>query len=168
MAEPEAGLQAALEVIVTKAALRNLAERYAQGVDRRDRDTFLSAFHPDATLAVHHPSEREDGIDVLRGHEQVGRVPELITAYPKTYHVLGQSTYEIDGDDATGETYCVAHHLTPGRHGGTNHVMYIRYVDTYRRVDGEWRIATRRVNVDWTDTRAADPERRGAPRRMDP
>jgi hypothetical protein len=154
------GLRAALEGIVIRAALRNLAERYAQGVDRRDRDTFLSAFHPDATLAVHHPSEKEDGINVMRGHEQIGRVPEFITVYPKTYHVLGQSTYEVVDDDATGETYCVAHHLTPDRHGGTNYVMYIRYADTYRRVAGEWRIATRRVNVDWTDQRAANPEGR--------
>jgi hypothetical protein len=153
-------LQAALEGIVTRAALRNLAERYAQGVDRRDRDLFLSAFHPDATLAVHHPSEKEEGINVMRGHEQIGRVPEFITVYPKTYHVLGQSTYAIAGDDASGETYCVAHHLTPDRHGGTNYVMYIRYADTYRRVADEWRIATRQVNVDWTDQRAANPEGR--------
>ena len=157
MAELGDGLHAALEGIVTRAALRNLAERYAQGVDRRDRDTFLSAFHPDATLSVHHPSENEAGVNVMRGHEQIGRVPEFIQVYPNTYHVLGQSTYEIDGAAATGETYCVAHHLTPDRHGGTNYVMYIRYADTYRREGGEWRIATRRVNVDWTDHRAANP-----------
>ncbi|MFN8026912.1 MAG: nuclear transport factor 2 family protein [Acidimicrobiia bacterium] len=155
-----AALQVALDEIVTKAALRNLAERYAQGVDRRDRDTFLSAFHPDATLAVHHPSEKEEGVNVMQGHDQIGEVPEFIKVYPKTYHVLGQSTYELDGDTATGETYCVAHHLTPDRHGGTNYVMYIRYADTYRREAGEWRIATRRVNVDWTDQRAANPEGR--------
>jgi len=160
MAELGDELHAALAGIVTRAALRNLAERYAQGVDRRDRDTFLSAFHPDATLAVHHPSEMEEGVNVMQGHEQIGRVPEFIQVYPKTYHVLGQSTYEIDGDAATGETYCVAHHLTPDRHGGTNYVMYIRYADTYRREGGEWRIATRRVNVDWTDQRAANPEGR--------
>jgi hypothetical protein len=160
MSDGDAGLQAALREIVDRAALRNLAERYAQGVDRRDREVFLSAFHPDATLAVHHPSEKEEGINVMQGHEQIGRVPEFIQVYPKTYHVLGQSTYEIDGDTATGETYCVAHHLTPDRHGGTNYVMYIRYADTYRRDGGEWRIATRRVNVDWTDHRAANPEGR--------
>jgi hypothetical protein len=160
MSDGDAGLQAALREIVDRAALRNLAERYAQGVDRRDRAVFLSAFHPDATLAVHHPSEKEEGINVMQGHEQIGKVPEFIQVYPKTYHVLGQSTYEIDGDTATGETYCVAHHLTPDRHGGTNYVMYIRYADTYRRDGGEWRIATRRVNVDWTDHRAANPEGR--------
>lgn len=157
MSDGGAELQAALQEIVDRAALRSIAERYAQGVDRRDRDGFLSAFHPDATLEVHHPTESEEGINVMRGHEQIGRVPDFIKVYPKTYHLLGQSTHEIDGDTATGETYCVAHHLTPDRHGGTNYVMYIRYDDTYRRDDGEWRIATRRVNVDWTDQRAANP-----------
>jgi hypothetical protein len=147
----------ALEELLTRAALRNIAERYAQGVDRRNRDTFVSAFHPDATLRVHHPTEKEDGINEMRGHDQIGKVTDFIQVYPKTYHMLGQSTYEIDGDRATGEVYCAAHHLTPDRHGGTNYVMYIRYDDVYRRDTGEWRIETRRVNVDWTDQRAANP-----------
>ena len=149
MADQRDGLQEALHDIVTRAALRNLAERYAQGVDRRDRDVYVSAFHPDATLEVHHPTESEEGINVMRGRDQIGRVPDFIKVYPKTFHLLGQSTYDLDGDRATGEVYCVAHHLTP--------VMYIRYDDTYRCDDGEWRIATRRVNDDWTDQRAANP-----------
>ena len=157
MADQRDGLQEALHDIVTRAALRNLAERYAQGVDRRDRDVYVGAFHPDATLEVHHPTESEEGINVMRGHDQIGRVPDFIKVYPKTFHLLGQSTYDLDGDRATGEVYCMAHHLTPDRHGGTNYVMYIRYDDTYRCDDGEWRIATRRVNVDWTDQRAANP-----------
>ena len=148
------GLQAALEGIVTRAALRNLAERYAQGVDRRDRDLFLSAFHPDATLAVHHPSEKEEGINVMQGHEQIGRVPEFIKVYPKTYHVLGQSTYEVDGDDATGETYCVAHHLSDLDDGSvTDRVMFIRYRDDWTNTPDGWALRLRRLAVDWIDER---------------
>jgi SnoaL-like domain len=86
----------------------------------------------------------------------------MIKRYPKTYHVLGQSTYEIDGDVATGEVYCMAHHLTPDPGAdppaGTNYVMFIRYDDEYRAgADGEWRIADRRVLIDWTETRVANP-----------
>jgi ketosteroid isomerase-like protein len=146
---------AALE---TRAALRSIAERYALGVDRRDRDSFVSAFHPDATLRVFNPSDSDEPVNEMRGHEQIGKVPEFITIYPKTYHVLGQSTYELGDGVATGEVYCMAHHLSPDRHGGTNYVMFIRYDDRYRRGDdGEWRIETRRVNIDWTETRVANP-----------
>jgi hypothetical protein len=70
-------------------------------------------------------------------------------------HMLGQSMYEQDGDRATGEVYCLAHHLDPALNGPSNYVMYMRYEDRYRRVDGQWRIETRRVNIDWTDRRIA-------------
>ena len=32
-----------------------------------------------------------------------------------------------------------------------------RYRDRYRRNEGEWRIAERRVLVDWTETRPVNP-----------
>ncbi len=144
--------------LATRAALRVLAERYAGGVDRRDVARFLSAFHADGRLRVYNPSEADEPVNEMRGHEQIGVIPEVIKVYPKTYHVLGQSTYEILGDTATGEVYCMAHHLTSDRHGGTNYVMYIRYADEYRAgTDGEWRIADRRVLIDWTEARVANP-----------
>ena len=49
----------------------SLAARYAAGVDRRQLDLFLSAFHPSATLAVHQPQahlirKRDQFQDLLR------------------------------------------------------------------------------------------------------
>ena len=135
--------------------IRDLAARYASGVDRRDRDLFLSAFHPDARLAVYSDSEADEPDSVRQGHEELGQVPSLITRYRRTFHFVGQHRCEIDGDEATGEVYCIARHLTPDDHGGTDFVMHIRYQDRYRRDDGGWRIAERRVLVDWTEVQAA-------------
>jgi hypothetical protein len=39
--------------------------------------------------------------------------------------------------------------------GGTDLVMFIRYLDTYRRASGRWGIDERQVVVDWTERRAA-------------
>ncbi len=141
----------------TRQELRSLAERYAQGVDRRDVDTFVGQFLPDAAILIHDPSESTEP-RAIRGSERLARVPEIIKRYPKTFHLLGQSTYVIGDGEATGEVYCVAHHLTPDAHGGTNFVMYIRYEDTYRTdASGAWKFAERRLRVDWTETRAANP-----------
>ena len=144
----------------TRQELRSLAERYAQGVDRRDVETFVALFHDDAAIVIHDPSESTEPRE-LRGLERLAKVPEVIQRYPKTFHLLGQSTYDIGDGEATGEVYCIAHHLTPDVHGGTNYVMYIRYEDTYRPdVDGVWKFAERRLRVDWTETRAANPTSR--------
>ena len=53
----------------------------------------------------------------------------------------------MDGDQASGEVLCVAHHLSrpPTRRGGpagsagTDMVWFIRYRDDYRRTDAGWR-----------------------------
>jgi hypothetical protein len=124
-----------------EAQLRRLAVSYARGVDRRDRPLFLSAFHPDATLTV--ASGR-----VLRGHDEIGRVTDLIQRFDRTFHFLGQAAYEPpdEGLDpagtARGEVYCIAHHWHPRT------IMYIRYNDIYLQNDSGWLITARRVVVD--------------------
>ena len=142
----------------TRLELRALAEKYARGVDRREVDTFVALFHDDAVILIHDPSESTEPREI-QGIERLAKIPEVIKRYPKTFHLLGQSTYDIGDDEATGEVYCVAHHLTPDVHGGTNFVMYIRYEDRYRPdADGAWKFAERRLRVDWTETRAANPQ----------
>jgi hypothetical protein len=136
------------------SALRRLSERYAAGIDRRDAELYFSAFNGEGCIAVHQPAEADEPIRVIRGAEEIGKNVELIKGYARTFHILGQSSYEIDGDRATGEVYCIAHHLSPDRHGGTNYVMYIRYEDDYSRLDGRWGIEIRRVRVDWTEVRS--------------
>lgn len=147
MSEPDPSVQ---------LALRSLAERYARGVDRRDLDTFVGAFHPDARLLVFNPTETEQP-RVMTGHDEIGRVTTLIQRYDRTYHFLGNSFYEVDGDTATGEVYCQANHLNPGPQGAIDYVMMIRYDDRYRLADGAWKIAERKVLVDWTELRIANP-----------
>jgi SnoaL-like domain len=157
------GLQAGEDVNESAAevheALRSLAARYAAGVDRRQRDLFLSAFRADATLAVHRPQAGpDDEPRLMRGHAEIGRVVELIARYPATFHMLGQSRYEVTGDRARGEVYCVASHYVRSDQGDTSYVMYIRYEDEYRRDrGGPWMIERRDVRPDWTETRQVRP-----------
>jgi len=138
-------------------ALRALAAGYASGVDRRDEDLFVSVFAPDAVLRVHDPGVYDEPRSVLRGREELARVIERISTYDATFHFVGQASYAADGDGATGEVYCTAHHLTRTRHGANDFTMLIRYRDRYARADGEWRIAERAVLVDWTALQTAIP-----------
>ena len=59
---------------------------------------------------------------------------------------------------ATGESYCLAHHLTEAEDGfRTLMVASIRYLDTFVKQDGAWLFAERRLMVNWTDTRPSVP-----------
>jgi ketosteroid isomerase-like protein len=132
---------------------------YARAVDQRDSAGFVDVFEPDATLRITAASDPARVVRTIDGHDQLAAVPQRIARYDRTFHLLGQASYDDhpDGDRATGEVHCVAHHLTVRSPEAQNSVMYIRYADAYRRGgDGRWRIADRLVQVDWTETRPAD------------
>jgi hypothetical protein len=60
------------------------------------------------------------------------------------HHLIGQSIFDVDGDEAWGETFYVFH----GTVGTTQVNGHGRYVDYFRRVRGTWKLAYRRVVPD--------------------
>jgi uncharacterized protein (TIGR02246 family) len=133
-------------------AIRALCERYAQAVDAGDAAAFASVFTPDG----HVVSNFWGSDSHFNGREEISQIAVHAKALaPTTMHFIGNHLAEIDGDTATGVTYCIANHL---RHDRSNLVMMVRYLDKYvRGEDDQWFIADRRVNVEWTETRQANP-----------
>ena len=141
-----------------RTRLRDLSVRYAAAVDDGDGHGLAALFDGDATLRMFRPGDGEQPSVDLHGTEDLRGIPDrLRTRYAATMHLLGQSSYAIDGDRASGDVYCLAHHIESTPHGGVDHVMYIRYADEYRRAaTGVWRFVTRVGRVSWTETRAVD------------
>jgi SnoaL-like protein len=141
-------------------ALMELSRAYARAVDRQDPDGFRRVFTTDATLRISAHGDPGHVVRTVRGHRELGRVPQGLERYHRCYHFLGQGSYQVAEDGATGEVYCIAHHLTVGEaeEDVEDVVMYIRYADRYERDvgDARWLIADRLVQVDWTETRAAN------------
>ena len=81
----------------------------------------------------------------------------LVQEYDATTYLNGQSTVSVDGDTASGESYCLAHHLTSEQGERVLIVMAIRYLDQFRRTGEGWRIARRDLVFDWTDQRTSRP-----------
>ena len=70
-------------------------------------------------------------------------------------HFVGQSTiFTLTSDRATGEAYCLAHHVTVD--GGKRRLMLasLRYLDTFVKLDGAWLFSERLLYVDWLEERA--------------
>jgi hypothetical protein len=77
-----------------------------------------------------------------------------LNQYDATTHFVGQSTiFTLAGDRATGEAYCLAHHVTVT--DGKRRIMIasLRYHDTFVKVDGSWFFSERQLYVDWVDER---------------
>ena len=134
---------------------RELAYRYARSADRRRYDDFLEITTPDAIIAVHYGDPAEvEASHSMQGHAQIPKAMSGLEMYSKTMHVVANQLVELDGADrASGETYCVAHHLY--EEGGVviDHTMYIRYQDKFERRNGRWLFSERRLAVDFTSDR---------------
>ena len=138
--------------------LRDLAARYAAGVDQRDVELILSVFEPGATLAVVPSDHARVRGSELTGHSELAGIPRVVDRYQRTFHFVGQSTYSLAADGtASGIVYCLAHHLRVDKGKGSDFVMFIRYHDLYaRQSGGDWKIRRREVVVDWTENRVLD------------
>ncbi len=62
------------------------------------------------------------------------------------HHLLGQSVFDVEGDDAWGETFFVVHAVI----GGRTMTSLGRYIDYFRRIDARWKVVYRRVVPDVT------------------
>jgi hypothetical protein len=120
-------------------ALYVLSAQYAIAADRRDGDAFASVFEPDGLLRGFVQEELRARV---QGHDELRRVPASLRRYARTMHFVGTVGYVVDGDEATGEVYCVAHHVS--REPVTDLIMHIRYEDRYRKAsDGRWLFSQR-------------------------
>ena len=64
-----------------------------------------------------------------------------LNRYQAHEHFNGQSTIALDGDRATGESYCIAHHLFTEDGERKLMLAYLRYRDTFVKRDGAWLFA---------------------------
>lgn len=133
-------LAAEVRYLRDRQEILDCLNRYCRGLDRLDPELIASAYHPDA---------------IDNHYTFVGGVQELVpyaieieSRFHATHHAITGHNCEIDGDIAHSESYvywCLRRKdrdtVTCG--GG-------RYVDRLERRAGQWRIAVRRLFMDYS------------------
>lgn len=143
------------EEAADRLAIRQLIDAYAHCADRRDARGQMALFTIDTVFQVFMDSRSAEPTQTLHGRDALAPVFENLNTYQATTHFNGQSTVEIEGDTAKGESYCIAHHLTVDGEKRTLMIASIRYLDTFSKKNGGWLFAERKLMVDWTDTRGS-------------
>jgi prophage maintenance system killer protein len=137
-----------------RLAIRELVEAYAHCADRRDANGQMSLFTADTHFVVYMNAKDSTPSQELRSRDDLAPVFAELNKYDATTHFVGQSTiFTLTADRATGEAYCLAHHVTVD--GGKRRLMLasLRYLDTFVKMDGAWLFAERRLYVDWMEER---------------
>lgn len=125
--------------IEAREQIRDLVSRYGMAVDDRDLDGVGSLFTADGVF-------RHGGNSVVNHGraEIVEFYTDRLSAFGPTYHY--PHSHLIDISDEVNATGTVNAHAELG-HDGKTYVTALRYNDTYRREDGEWLFAERRLQM---------------------
>ncbi|WP_078290085.1 nuclear transport factor 2 family protein [Mycobacterium sp. D16R24] len=130
-----------------RLAIQDLVARYASAADRRDVDTLVGLFSPDAELVRPPVLLRRGDSAALQGRQAIAdSIVAALAPLRATYHLLGQQSATVNGDTATGEVYCMAHHIYLRGDEHRDNVLAVRYLDTYERGPTGW-VFTRREPV---------------------
>jgi SnoaL-like domain len=135
-----------LQTLLDRQAIMDCLLRFCRGMDRFDRELYLSAFHDDAEIAAGpYVGDAQGCWDWAMPMHRDGQV--------LTHHLLLNHSVEINGDTAHSETYYqfVARNH-PWEEGGEETVMLAggRYIDRLEQRDGEWKIALRTNIIEWS------------------
>lgn len=137
----------ALSALLDQTALRQTAELYAIGADRRDKALWRQVLADECVIEG--PGFASEGLEIcLLAIDALGRM------FRATQHRVHQQVVTIDGDRATGETYSTAEHLL--RDQDAVLVWTLRYQDAWRRDGAHWHFTRRHLILDWSETRAVE------------
>ena len=143
------------EEAADRLAIRELVDAYAHCADRRDAKGQMALFTEDTHFVVYMEAKDPTPSQELHSRDALAPVFADLNRYEATTHFVGQSTiFTLNEARATGETYCLAHHVIVDGEKRQLMVASLRYLDTFAKIDGAWLFAERLLYVDWLEQRA--------------
>ena len=142
------------EEAADRLAIRELVEAYAHCADRRDAKGQMALFTADTHFVVYMNAKDPTPTQELHSRDALAPVFADLNQYDATTHFVGQSTiFTLEANRATGEAYCLAHHVFMKDEKRRLMLASLRYLDTFAKTDGAWLFAERLLYVDWLEER---------------
>lgn len=128
--------------LLAKSEIHDQMMRYCRGVDRGDESLVAGAFHPDA--------EQVHGSTSLVGRAIVDAIVGGGAAIHNVTHFVGNELIEVDGDVARCEFHFMSISVVDRGGQDATRIRAGRYIDSWARRGGVWRIARRVLVDDWS------------------
>jgi hypothetical protein len=138
-----------IQQLEDRAALKALVDTFSILADRKDVPRQVLLFTEDATVDSYTGGQRGSS---LRGRQQIGEAfGAFLARFTTVYHMNGQQALTLQGDRATGTSYCLV--VLIGTEGGrtVRQTMGVRYDDEYVRRGPSWLIDRRVSHFEWRD-----------------
>lgn len=134
--------EAKLDLMLARDELHQLVTAYCRAVDRADYAALRVLYHPDATDS--HGSFSDGGVEQFIAQLQAAEPYVLVSQ-----HNITTTNFEVDGDKARGEIYCLVFHTFAGPERNIDVIIGGRYLDSYARHEGRWKFSRRTIVADW-------------------
>jgi ketosteroid isomerase-like protein len=152
-----------LQTLLDKQAINELVYGYSRAVDRKDF-TLLRTLYTEDGFDDHGGLYCGPASGYVDWLEQAMQTCDITTHSVQNHLIAVQSE-----DRAEGEVYVTAYHRLHNGSGGFNELNEgLRYLDHYRKHNGRWLFAHRKLINDWAQVGAAfwdlnDPALKGTP-----
>ncbi len=133
-----------LQTLLDRMEIIDTQNRYATGVDTRDRDLYRSCFTDEMELDMSGMGLGEPM--TLSADMWVDQAISLVSGFESTQHIITNHVISIEGDRATCVAYLQAQHYNPEN-------MYTvggYYSNSLVRTPDGWKISKLKLTPAWT------------------
>jgi hypothetical protein len=133
-----------LEELSDREEIRQVLSTYTRAINRKDQELLATLFHNDGE--DDHGTFSGSATDFPRW-----AIEYMERSFDFTAQCTGSVVIEIDGDQARTESFAtVVHVIKPeGDEDRKFDALFCRYLDTFEKRRGEWKILKRELAMDW-------------------
>lgn len=145
----DSNLEKRIAQIEDRIAIKELVDTFSNLADVKDVPKQVLLFTENAV--VESVVNGQPGA-TLTGRKQIGdSFAGFLRLFDVVYHINGQQTLTLNGDQASGISYCLVTLIGNENGKRMKTTMGVYYHDEYVRQNGQWLIAKRRSNFAWQE-----------------
>lgn len=146
----------AVEQLIERQALKDLVDTFSNLADEKRVAEQMPLFTEDAVVNTFIGGKL---VFEMAGHAQIEEVfTNYLAPFHAVYHLNGQHSVEFqDSHNATAINYCQVALVSRQDDKEMLLTHYVRYNDTYRKIDGQWLISKRIANFMISEHRELNP-----------
>ena len=133
-----------LQMLLDRMEIIDIQNRYATGVDTRDRDLYRSCFTDEMELDMSGMGLGEPM--KISADVWVDRAVSLVSGFKSTQHIITNHVITIEGDEATCVAYLQARHYNPE----SMYTVGGYYTNRLVRTPEGWKIRRLKLTPSWT------------------